>query len=71
MTNVIKFTPPEPVDFEYIVPDGNIEGVKGKNVDMVMLTGDDGFHFNGSYISRSELIAFVLISGVWQDVQDN
>ena len=65
---VIKFTPPEPIGFSYIVDDGEIKGVTGEKVQMIMLDGD-GFLFNGDYISRDELIAFVLISGVWQDVQ--
>jgi len=68
MNNVIKFTPPEPVDFEYIMIDGEIKGISGKNGYMEIL--DDGFLFDGLLVTRDELIAFVLISGVWQDVQD-
>ena len=73
MTNVIKFTPPEPVDFSYIVDeeDGEIVGVQGEQVSMAFFESDAGFLFNDVHISRNELIAFVLVSGIWQDVQDN
>lgn len=69
--NILPFKIPEPEDFSYMVyNDTEIRGVVGKNVDMEMLMDDNGFMFNGEYVSREELIALVLISGVWQDVQD-
>ena len=72
MAKIIEFKPKEPEDFHYMVhDDGKIEGVIGKNVNMIFLEGDDGFMFNDKYISRDELIAFVLISGLWQDLQDD
>jgi len=72
MSDVIKFVPKTPEDINYLVDnDGEIKGVSGKYFDMEFLTGGDGFLFNGSYIKREELIAFVLVSGLWQDVQDD
>lgn len=70
--NVIKFKIPEPEDFSYMMTDDNeIIGVSGKNVDMEFYANGPGFLFNDQYIKREELIAFILVSGLWQDVQDN
>lgn len=69
--NIIKFKIPEPEDFSYMVTDDNeIIGVAGKNIEMRFFPDDDGFSFDGNYITREELTAFVLISGLWEDVQD-
>ena len=71
MSNVIKFKPKSPKDIYYIVRgDGELEGISGKNVYMVSLKGDDGFLFNDEYISRDELVAFILVTGLWQDFLD-
>lgn len=69
--NILPFKIPEPEDFSYMVTDDNeIIGVSGKNVNMEFSKEDGGFYFNEDYIQREELIAFILISGLWQDVQD-
>lgn len=71
MGDIIKFKIPEPEDFSYIMSDENeIIGVAGKNVDMIYALNGEGFYFNDKYIKREELIAFVLVSGLWADVQD-
>lgn len=72
MGKVLTFQPPEPKDFDYIVDEqGVLEGVLGKKVRMVFFKDDPGFLFNDEYLTREELIAFVLLCGVWMDVQDN
>lgn len=72
MAKIIEFKPKDTEDFRYTFNgDGKFSGLIGKNFRMVVLEGDDGFLFNDKYISRDELIAFVLISGLWQDLQDD
>lgn len=67
--NIIKFPIPETEDISYMIKNENqIIGVSGKNFDMEILSDDSGFLFNGALLKKEELIALIMISGLWQDV---
>lgn len=71
MSKIVKFKPKPPEDIKYMIADdGGILGINGKNIDMEIIPDDIGFLFNRLYVKREEIIAFVLISGLWLDVQD-
>jgi len=70
MGNILKF--PEPQDFNYITGSHNepeIVGVRGKNISMQLAPNLHDFIIGDSRVTREELIALVLISGVYDDIK--
>lgn len=66
MTNIIKF--PLQKDILYTKINGEVVGIVTENHDLEKTTDKDIFSINGYEITRSELLAFIFITDLWQDV---
>lgn len=65
MSNVLKF--PEN-DITYIEDcSGKIRGVQGDSVEMVIMLGK--YYFNKHPISREDLLAFFLLTGLLDEIE--
>ena len=68
MSNILEF----PVkDIDYITGrkgEPTIVGVQGKNISMQFAPDLHSFMLGDSIVSREELIAFVLVTGVYDDI---
>ncbi len=72
MGKLLKF--PEPKDFSYITGGHNepdIVGVQGANISMQFAPNLHNFMIGDAMVTREELIAFVLVTGVYDDILSN
>jgi len=70
MSNIISF--PEPKDFSYIAGDHNepeIVGVQGARISMQFAPNLHDFLMGDSWVTREELIALVLVTGLYDDIK--
>lgn len=70
MSNVIQFRPKPPDDIMYLQVGEKIIGVTGKFVEMEILP-DLSFIFNGKPVSRDELFAFFLLTGLLDEIDED
>jgi len=72
MSNIINF--PEPKDFSYITGghnEPNMVGVQGRNISLQFAPNLNDFLIGDSIVTREELIAFVLVTGLYDDIKDS
>lgn len=72
MSNIINF--PEPKDFSYITGghnEPNIVGVQGVNISLQFAPDLYNFMVGDVLVTREELIAFVLVTGLYDDIKDS
>jgi len=72
MSNILNF--PEPKDFSYITGadnEPNIVGVKGVNLSMQLAPNLNDFLLGDSMVKREELMAFVLVTGLYDNIKES
>ena len=70
--NILDF--PEPKDFSYITGAHNepeIVGVQGDKISMQFAPNLHDFMMGDSWVTREELIALVLVTGLYDDIKRN
>jgi len=68
MSNILNF--PEPKDFSYITgSNGEPIGVKGGNISMQLAPNLNDFLMGDTLVTREELIALVLVTGLYDDIK--
>jgi len=70
MSNILNF--PEPKDFSYITGAHNepdIVGVQGRNISLQFAPDLHNFMAGDIWVTREELIAFVLVTGLYDDIK--
>ena len=72
MNNILKF--PEPKDFSYITgshSEPDIVGVQGNKISMQFAPNLHDFLMGDSLVTREELIALVLVTGLYDDIKES
>jgi len=70
MGNILNF--PEPKDFSYITGAHNepdIVDVQGRNISLQLAPNLNDFLAGDTLVTREELIAFVLVTGLYDDIK--